>query len=314
MLNPVTRRASNRQYPISTVGPDGNPKTRFVLHRGFVSQPAQGVNVTPSLMVGLRCECLGERTKKRGWPFSQSYRWRGCWSCWWSTPQYYWCSVRKSSISQQCVCEYSLLIRSDSTNSAPKSQQLTKNPHFELAWWFAPSGDQFRITGRAYVLGGPDHPTYKAFLSEHGKRLAPPSLQKDGEFNWEDERRRIFEKISPPIRASFIRPIPGTPIKKSERENDNGDGDYDPSAWPEELKMDGDEKLIKESYANFALTWVAALYLINNLNSLIYLFSWIAFSSHWKWIGASLTPSQTRYVNTSICTKRSQLLMPVRST
>lgn len=140
-----------------------------------------------------------------------------------------------------------------SQSSAPKSQQLAKNPDFELAWWFAPSGDQFRIKGRAYVLGRPDHPTTKTFLSEHGQRLAPPGLQKDDEFNWEDERKRIFEKISPPIRASFLRPIPGTPLKESERK-DGGGGDYDPSTWPEELKMDGDEKSLKESFANFALT------------------------------------------------------------
>lgn len=141
---------------------------------------------------------------------------------------------------------------------APKSQQLSKDPHFEIAWWFAPSGDQFRITGRAYVVGPPDHSYTKTFLSEHGKRLAPPGLNE--EFNWEDERRRIYEKISPPIRASFARPIPGTPLKQSERKNGSAgkeeEGDYEPKDWPEELKMDGDEKLLKLSYSNFALTWV----------------------------------------------------------
>lgn len=141
--------------------------------------------------------------------------------------------------------------------SAPKSQQLSKNPNFELAWWFAPSGDQFRIKGRAYVLGRPDHPTTPAFLAEHGRRLAPPALQKEGEFNWEDERRRIYEKISPTIRASFARPIPGTPLKQSQRAGGSGgkdDGDYDPQSWPEELKMDGDKAHLDKSYANFALT------------------------------------------------------------
>lgn len=136
---------------------------------------------------------------------------------------------------------------------APKSQQLTKDPHFELAWWFAPSGDQFRITGRAYILGPPNHSTTSSFLSEHGKRLSPPGIQ--GEFNWEDERRRIYEKISPPIRASFARPIPGTPLKESERkESGSGEGDYNPEEWPAELEMDGDKALIEKSYANFALT------------------------------------------------------------
>lgn len=152
--------------------------------------------------------------------------------------------------------------------SAPKSQQLAKNPNFELAWWFAPSGDQFRIKGRAYVLGRPDHEITKTFLSENAKRLSPPSFLKDKgeEFNWEDERRRIFEKISPPIRASFVRPIPGTPLKQSDRNDKHqggsgkGEGDYDPKSWPEELKMDGDKDLIEKSYANFALTYAQSMF------------------------------------------------------
>jgi pyridoxamine 5'-phosphate oxidase len=131
----------------------------------------------------------------------------------------------------------------------------------EIAWWFAPSGDQFRITGHAYVFGRPDHPTSVSFLKEHASRLAPPAFAKDKkgdeEFNWEDERRRIFEKISPPIRASFVRPIPGTPLKAGERGDDSKDGgkeDYEPKDWPAELEMDGDKKLLEESYSNFALT------------------------------------------------------------
>lgn len=139
---------------------------------------------------------------------------------------------------------------------APKSQQLSKESKFEIAWWFAPSGDQFRITGRAYVLGRPDHPTTKAFLEENGARLAPPSFESGQEksFNWEDERKRIFEKISPPIRASFARPIPGTPLKASDRKGDNDGKDYEPKEWPKELKMDDDKELVEKSFSNFALT------------------------------------------------------------
>lgn len=142
------------------------------------------------------------------------------------------------------------LIRSVSSR-APKSQQLGKDDKIEIAWWFAPSGDQFRITGHAYVYGRPDHPLSQLFLQHHAKRLAPPGNRDN--FNWEDERKRIFDKISPPIRASFARPIPGTPLKASER-NDGTDEDYNPNDWPEAVKPDDDKDLVAKCYNNFALT------------------------------------------------------------
>ena len=32
------------------------------------------------------------------------------------------------------------------------------------------------------------------------------------DFNWEDERVRQFRKLSPELRASFVRPVPGTKL------------------------------------------------------------------------------------------------------
>ena len=121
----------------------------------------------------------------------------------------------------------------------------------EIAWWFAPTGDQYRITGNAFIIGKPGDETAQSF-AEHAKRLAPSGIK--GEFNWEDERRRIFEKCSPPIKASFVRPIPGTPLKADERGDKSGK-DYNPHDWPLELK-DGDEELLEKSLSNFALMWV----------------------------------------------------------
>lgn len=140
---------------------------------------------------------------------------------------------------------------------APKSQQLGKNSKIEIAWWFAPSGDQFRITGDAYLVPRPDHPEAKRFQDEgHAARLAPPALK--DQFKWEDERKRIFDKISPAIRASFVRPIPGTPMKASDR-GEQGGKDYKYDDFPLELKMDGDKQLVEESFSNFALMWVHQL-------------------------------------------------------
>jgi len=191
-------------YPLSTIGPDGGPKTRFVLHRGFVN----------------------ERRKEED-PSSNPAG-----------------DEKEGKVGQALL--------STTDIRAPKSQQLSKNSKIEIAWWFAPSGDQFRITGDAYLVPKPDHPEAKQFHDEgHAARLAPPALK--DQFKWEDERLRIFDKISPAIRASFVRPIPGTPMKASDR-GEEGGKDYKYDDFPLELKMDGDKKLVDEALSNFALT------------------------------------------------------------
>lgn len=190
-------------YPFSTIGPDGGPKVRFILHRGFVNERRKeedpSSNPIGDEKDGLVGECLLSTTDVRG----------------------------------------------------PKAQQLTgSSDKVEIAWWFAPTGDQYRITGRAFILPRPDHPLHKQF-QEHAKRLAPPMTKTKEEFDWESERRRIFEKLSPAIRASFCRPIPGTPLAAKDRQD--GGKDYDPNDWPVELKMDGDKELIEQSLSNFSL-------------------------------------------------------------
>lgn len=66
---------------------------------------------------------------------------------------------------------------------------------------------QFRIKGRAFLLSPPNTPSNSDFPYT---RLAPP-LAASGprsKFDWEAERQRIFQKMSPPLKASFLRPIP----------------------------------------------------------------------------------------------------------
>lgn len=192
-------------YPLSTIGPDGGPKTRFVLHRGFVN----------------------ERRKEE--------------------------DPSRNPLGDESEGKVGEVLLSTTDIRAPKSQQLSKNGKVEIAWWFAPSGDQFRITGDAYLVPGPAHPEHGAFASNgHARRLAPPALKDDGKFDWEQERYRIFEKISPAIRASFVRPIPGTPMKAADR-GEKGGKDYKYDDFPLELKMDGDKALLDESLKNFAL-------------------------------------------------------------
>jgi len=79
----------------------------------------------------------------------------------------------------------------------PKGEQLTEHPAAEIAWWLEPVKHQYRIQASAFILPPPGHRLLAKFPAA---RLAPY----EG-FDWEAERQRIFSKMSPPLRASFVR-------------------------------------------------------------------------------------------------------------
>ncbi|GAA96545.1 uncharacterized protein L969DRAFT_88145 [Mixia osmundae IAM 14324] len=129
---------------------------------------------------------------------------------------------------------------------APKSQQITAHKDgcpVEIAWWFEPTGEQFRIQGRAYIVSPPGHANaHKGFPAA---QLAPSSAGslKAENFDWESERQRIYRKLSPPLKASFIRPTPGTPL----------DGKIDPKDFPTTVDYDEEPELVKKALETFAL-------------------------------------------------------------
>jgi pyridoxamine 5'-phosphate oxidase len=63
------------------------------------------------------------------------------------------------------------------------------------------------------------------------------------DFNWEQERRRIFDKLSPQLKATFLRPTPGSSWK---------DGPKKPEDYPEKLEDDDTENK-ETSLTRFAL-------------------------------------------------------------
>jgi len=129
----------------------------------------------------------------------------------------------------------------------PKANQIksfgSEGCPVEISWWMAPVSIQFRIKGRAFLLSPPSNS--QANTDFPSKRLGPP-LSESGsksKFDWEAERIRIFAKMSPPLKASFLRPTPGTPLK---------DTDVDYRQLPQELK-DGQKEEEKKALENFAL-------------------------------------------------------------
>ncbi|GAA5836079.1 hypothetical protein JCM9279_002187 [Rhodotorula babjevae] len=139
-----------------------------------------------------------------------------------------------------------LVITTDARS--PKARQLASTPTVEIAWWLAATQHQFRLLGRAYVLASP------SFSSRTNSEPFPfPSahLAPYADFAWEDERIRQFRKMSPELRASFCRPVPGTTVAAW-----GGKLEDLPVTLPEGVdKAENDEqkKQLEQALENFAL-------------------------------------------------------------
>ncbi|KLO20196.1 hypothetical protein SCHPADRAFT_864090 [Schizopora paradoxa] len=148
----------------------------------------------------------------------------------------------------------------------PKASQIAANSRVELAFWIPGVQEQFRISGNAYILpssrfledthelqGGlaplPEKETQR--IVKAAKELSDSffiaKLLPDG-FDWEGKRVEVFDSMSAHMKASWVRPVPGTPLKKYE----------DAKAWPEVVPKVGEAKgeekaIVKEALKNFAL-------------------------------------------------------------
>ncbi|GAA6038899.1 hypothetical protein JCM8097_000563 [Rhodosporidiobolus ruineniae] len=148
---------------------------------------------------------------------------------------------------------------------SPKARQLASSPSVELAWWLTATQHQFRIQGSAYILPSPSFShTSTATPSASSARDADPVASSafsfpfpeaklapyDG-FSWEQERQRQFRKLSPELRASFYRPVPGTTIAEW-----GGKMEDLPQELPESVeKAEGEEqkKQVEQALKNMAL-------------------------------------------------------------
>lgn len=151
----------------------------------------------------------------------------------------------------------------------PKVTQLLQNSAVELCWYLSPpplpplqladeyggrwidgSQEQFRIAARAILVPAPSdamHDAYTAKLASFADGKFAP-----GEIDWEAKRRALFDDMSGHMKASWVRPTPGTPMP--------GGGGYDEAKkWPERLPKIGEAKdekekrLVEEALRNFAL-------------------------------------------------------------
>lgn len=97
-------------------------------------------------------------------------------------------------------------------------------------------GEQFRIRGSLHVLGPPGR-------DDINKHFPGDRLVNGATFDWEQERLRIFDKLSPSLKATFLHPVPGSPLEDDPKKSED---------YPEQLE-DDDVENKKLALTRFAL-------------------------------------------------------------
>ena len=132
--------------------------------------------------------------------------------------------------------------------------QLTANPTAELTWWIEGTQEQYRITANVYLVPHLEHPLRSQFehtlsLSKDGTGLA---LFKDED--WESRRLEMFKSMSPYMKATWCRPVPGSRLIGGREEAKRWpERIEDPSAHEHLPDAKYNELLWKQALKNFAL-------------------------------------------------------------
>ncbi|KAG1763837.1 hypothetical protein EDD22DRAFT_846173 [Suillus occidentalis] len=127
----------------------------------------------------------------------------------------------------------------------PKVTQIKYNPshRVEAHFWINTTNEQFRVSGRAAIYPSPDLKEKKGI---EGVGEVYDAFRSQG-WDWEDERRKQFDSVGAHMRASWCRPVPGSPM----------DSYSDAEKWPVKVAKPGEEgydtKDYEEALGNFAL-------------------------------------------------------------
>ncbi|KAF9260850.1 hypothetical protein L218DRAFT_562892 [Marasmius fiardii PR-910] len=110
-------------------------------------------------------------------------------------------------------------------HKTPKVNQIIANPNVQIHWYIEGTREQFRISGKTFIVPSPEHTNCEC----HKDSIKPLYF----EFDWEAKRMAIFKGLSSHMRASWCRPVPGTPLEGGEEEM---------KMWPKRVDEPGHEQ------------------------------------------------------------------------
>jgi len=137
------------------------------------------------------------------------------------------------------------LILSTTDVRTPKVTQLAANDIVEAVFWTPSTLQQFRILGRASIV--PEVGYSGGYPAPRG--VVYGALDEEG-FDWEAKRVATFDRMSGRMKATWCRPVPGTPLRGGEEEM---------KKWPEtlpklgEARDEGERENLAKALGNFAL-------------------------------------------------------------
>ncbi|KAJ7146348.1 pyridoxamine 5'-phosphate oxidase-domain-containing protein [Mycena epipterygia] len=155
------------------------------------------------------------------------------------------CVIFRSFVSPTDNPSHPLLLSTTDIRT-PKTAQMIANPHVQVVWWIAGAQEQYRIAGRAHIIPAPGHTLHRHFVH------TVSALGQGAKYDWEAKRVEVFKSMSPYMKASWCRPVPGSRLEGGEDEANK---------WPTEIEepKPGDaeaKRLWEMSLANFALVIV----------------------------------------------------------
>lgn len=154
------------------------------------------------------------------------------------------CHILRGHIIHPSLPSLPLLLTTTDIRT-PKVAQITSNPshRVEAHVWIKATNEQFRISGHAAIYPSPELQENKGI---EGVGEVYDAFRSQG-WDWEDERRRQFDSVGAHMRASWCRPVPGSPM----------DSYSDAEKWPVTVAKPGEEgydaKNYEEARGNFAL-------------------------------------------------------------
>ncbi|KAI9002573.1 pyridoxamine 5'-phosphate oxidase-domain-containing protein [Hyaloraphidium curvatum] len=102
-----------------------------------------------------------------------------------------------------------------------KVQELIDgNGRAEVCWWLSVPREQYRLSGRIFLVFPPSHPLYASTplppipFPPTTADAPTPSPAEQQQF-WEQQRLALWGRIAPGGRASFSWPHPGKPLERS---------------------------------------------------------------------------------------------------
>jgi pyridoxamine 5'-phosphate oxidase len=110
------------------------------------------------------------------------------------------------------------LLLSSTDVRTPKVSQLLADPRAEVVWWMEGTREQYRLASSIYLIPAPSTPLYAQCTAAFADAAPESAMHGFRGHDWEETRRGTFTAMSPGMRATWLRPAPGSVLEGGQKE------------------------------------------------------------------------------------------------